>query len=110
MLSSVIRVDFIPPAVSGLAAPLGMMSAPGRTRELDLDLADLRADHDAKLLVSLVGDQELAYLKIQDLVERARSHGIEIRRFPFGDHSTPNSVADLSALVDAIIARAQAGD
>ena len=36
ILSDVIKVDFIPPTVSGLVAPLGMMAAPGCTRDLDL--------------------------------------------------------------------------
>ena len=36
------RVDYLDPMITGLAAGIGMMSAPGRDRSLDDDLEELR--------------------------------------------------------------------
>jgi len=95
--------------VTGLSGEIGMMSAPGLQRALASDLDELQERHPGMMLVSLVNDQELEYLRITDLVEQARTRGIEVVRFGFGDHSTPSSVDGLIGVVARILAAARGG-
>ena len=101
---SYLRVD-----ATGLCGAIGMMSAPGLHRSLELDLAELRDGHQCAVLVSLVGDQELQYLRIADLPARARDHGIDVIRFPIGDHSTPDSHHGVIVLVERLLGMARSG-
>src|SRR5689334_22249651 len=102
-------LSFLRPEVTGLPGTIGMMSAPGQRRALIADLDELRSEHRCTVLVSLTGDQELYYLGITDLRERAVEYGIELIRFPIADFSTPDSLTDLAALVDRIVAIARGG-
>lgn len=61
------------------------------------------------LLVSLVGDQELALLKIENLVEAAAAAHLPVRRFPIGDYSTPSNEESFAVLVDDIVTRLRGG-
>lgn len=103
------RVDYMPPAMTGLAAGIGMMAAPGQGRPQVEDLDELRHLHGASLLVSLVSKHELELLGIQDLAERATERGIVVLRWPFGDFSVPSDIAALHAPVDRILDTAARG-
>ncbi|KYG03455.1 hypothetical protein BE21_51555 [Sorangium cellulosum] len=103
------HVDYMPSEMTGLAAGIGMMAAPGRGRPLVEDLDELRRLHGADLLVSLVSDHELELLGIPDLVARATERGIVVLRWPFGDFSVPRDIAALHAPVDRILDTAARG-
>jgi protein-tyrosine phosphatase len=104
-----VHLDVLPPGSSGLTAPIVLLSAPGRFNPIDDDLRALVDRHSVVLLVSLVNDFELDALGAMDIADRARTHGITLRRFGFGDHSTPDSMDALSALVGEILAASRAG-
>ncbi|WP_437730140.1 phosphatase domain-containing putative toxin [Sorangium sp. So ce1335] len=95
--------------MTGLLAGIGMMAAPGQGRALVDDLDELRRLHGADLLVSLVGEHELDYLGIPDLVERAGERGLVVLRWPIGDFSVPSDVATLKEPVDRILDTAARG-
>src|SRR5262245_35646393 len=95
--------------VTGLRGVIGMMSAPGLHQSLVRDLEVLRDEHRYSMLVSLVGDQELDYLRITDLMESAREHGSECFRFPIADRTTAEWLDGVFALVDRIVAMARDG-
>lgn len=108
-----LRVDFL----SDTPGPgrIGMTFAPGKKdagwdRDLEADLERLARHHGATRLVSLIEDHELDLLRIPALVDRARAHGIEVERFPIEDLSVPVSLADLSRLVERILAAYRAGE
>lgn len=102
-------IAYLTSEVTGLSGVIGMMSAPGLRRALEVDLDDLRERHPGGMLISLVGDQELEYLRITDLVERGRERGLEVVRFPLGDRSTPDSLEELGRLVGRILAAMREG-
>lgn len=102
-------VHFLPPDVTGLLGFIGMTAAPGVHRALDIDLNELRDRHRTSMLVSLVGDEELKFLRIMDLAPRALAAGIETVRFPISDHSTPDSMDAFLGLIDRILAHTSLG-
>lgn len=110
-----LRVDWIDAARVGDGAPgrLGLTFLPGKhgpsfrypgrvyRRELERDLADLRADG-VGLLALLVEDHELARWGDPRIVERAAARGLTVRRWPMPDGSTPRDVAVMAALLREI--------
>lgn len=103
-------LDLLPAAETGLGAPLGLMSAPGARRALAEDLAELRDAYGCALLVSLLGEHEIAIRGLLDLAEQAKAQRIEVIRFPIGDFSTPDAPEDLFPVVERILATTQRGD
>jgi protein-tyrosine phosphatase len=97
------------PALTGLPAPLYLMSAPGVAGPLDDELDDLRDLHGVALIVTLVGEWEVDFLGLRDLEHRAHERGIEALHFPIAPFSTPASPEALRSLVDHILAVARAG-
>lgn len=96
-------INYLPFDLTKLPGAIGLMSAPGRERELAADLDRLVETHGCVLLVSLVSDHELGLLRIVDLPERSAERGIRLLRFPFGDFSTPDSVEEVMELAAEII-------
>jgi protein-tyrosine phosphatase len=105
-----IQLDALPPEVTRLKGRIGMMSAPGLFRSLREDLDDLRDEHDARLIVSLVTEEELGILGIDALVEQAEARGIETLRFAIVDQSVPKAPKELVAVVERILAAAGRGE
>lgn len=113
---SPLRVDFLPDPALGLTGRLGMTLAPGKKswncdRDLAQDLAALRNQFHADVLVSLLEDFEYRDLKILDLAERARAVGIESCRLAIPDGGTPASgeMPRFRELVDGILAFLSSG-
>jgi protein-tyrosine phosphatase len=102
-------VNFLTSDVTGLPGSIGMMAAPGVNRDLDRDLDALREKHKASLLITLVGDHEIEFLRLTDLRERAAARGIEALRFPIIDGSVPASMEAFIDLVRRILAEAEQG-
>ncbi len=118
--SDPIRVDFLAAAHLGDAAAgrIGLTIAPGKRdrarhwdRDLTADLARLRTDHGAHVLVSLMEDHEYAMLQIPELQARAEAAGLDVRRFPIRDVDAPKAaqMAEFATLVDNIVEAARAG-
>ncbi|HEX7499666.1 MAG TPA: hypothetical protein VF524_05095, partial [Polyangia bacterium] len=114
--SSPLHVDFVPDPALGLRGRRGMTLAPGKKdwncdRDLAQDLTALRNQFHADVLVSLLEDFEYRDLKIADLASRARELGIEPRRFPVPDGSTParQDMPQFRELVDGIVASLESG-
>lgn len=101
------RVDYLLPDLTGFPVKIGMMRAPAATT-LDAILAALAGEHRVSLLVSLIGDVELDALGLRDLVQRAEAAGIEVVRFPIDGFCTPSSMRDFIALIERILAAAEA--
>lgn len=103
-----IYVDFLPADPAAGPGRIGLTIAPGKQasgidgqwrRDLDMDLARLRSEYDAGVLVSLCEPQELAFLKIAELHARARAHGIAVEPFPYADGGVPSALSELGALL-----------
>jgi protein-tyrosine phosphatase len=93
-----------------------MTLAPGKKdwycdRDLLQDLAALRNEFHADVLVSLLEDFEYHDLKITDLVSRARELGIEQRAFAIPDGSTParEDMPRFRELLDGVVASLESG-
>lgn len=105
-----IRVDWLP---DHLTAPghIGLTFAPGKRgasnhgprweRDLRVDLARLRRQERADLLVSLVEDAELHSFGIADLLTEARRVELDVWRFPIRDLGIP-PLPDARRLVAAL--------
>ncbi|MBK8251084.1 MAG: cyclin-dependent kinase inhibitor 3 family protein [Polyangiaceae bacterium] len=102
-------IDYLPGDPTKLPGAIGVMSAPGRERELAADLDELAERHGCVVLVSLVSDHELGLLRIADLPERSAERGIRVIRFPFGDFSTADSIEEVMSLTTEIIRVARRG-
>jgi ADP-ribosylglycohydrolase/protein-tyrosine phosphatase len=73
-------------------------------RDLDADLARLRAEYRAGVLVSLVEDHELTKLGIAELPACAAKHELHLVAFPIPDAGVPSSPSEAVALVETILA------
>ncbi len=113
-----IRVDFLAPADVGLPGRIGLTFAPGKKdrfgpwdRDLDADLQRLREHYKVDRLVSLMQAHEYDMLQIANLVERARAHGIAVRRFPIRDVSAPpaRAMTRFIRMIEAIVDDVRAG-
>jgi protein-tyrosine phosphatase len=113
-----IRVDFLAAADVGLPGRIGLTFAPGKKdrfgawdRDLDADLQRLRDHYKVDRLVSLMQAREYHMLHIGDLVERARAHGIAVRRFPIHDVSAPpaRAMTRFIRMIEAIVDDVRAG-
>jgi protein-tyrosine phosphatase len=111
-----IRVDWLPNQAT--PGKVGITIAPGKhsasrysgghwERDLDKDLRELAAE--AHVLVCLLEKQDLARLKIPNLVERAAAHGLEVISFPIRDVSVPPEHSSVHQLVTALRDRTLAG-
>ena len=114
--TSPLYVDFLPAEALGLPGRIGLTIAPGKRddfalwhRDLEADLARLRAHYDAHLLVTLVEEHELQLLGIRELRERAEAHGLASEWFPFEDGGVPPSEPGLGALVERSLGVVRAG-
>lgn len=114
-----IRVDFLPDDAGLGPGRLGMTFAPGKKasggaglweRDLDMDLARLVDEYDARLLVSMLRKSEYALLRIEDLADRAAAHQLDFHAFPIEDGGVPSSVASVATLVQMILERVRSGD
>lgn len=106
-------IDFLPPDLTGLGAPLGLMSIPGYQRPLEDDLAELRDQHRCSTLVSLVEDFELSQVasrKLGDIVAMGRGIGLDVVRFPVRDHDVPTDHEALSKVIDDVRAGLARGE
>lgn len=114
-----LRVDFVDAAELNLPGRLGMTFAPGKKqrdaltghwdRDLDADLARLRDEYGADLLVSLMEEHEYEELRIAGLRERARDYGIEMLWFPVRDTSCPESEEEFDKVVTRTVAALRDG-
>jgi protein-tyrosine phosphatase len=116
-MTNAICVDFLDEGDSGLPGRIGMTIAPGKKadgwwdRDLDTDLARLRAEYGCDLLVSLMEDDEYRWLQIEDLFVRAPAHGIAVLRFPIEDACPPRAgeMPQFIELIGQILEAARAG-
>jgi protein-tyrosine phosphatase len=111
-------VAWVPlPAVLG---KLGIGMAPGRSdrtadaawaRDLHADLRRLRHVHKAQTLVTLLTDDEIRTLGIDELADAVAAHGIEHLRLAVEDGTAPTAEQEDAAmkLLHAIVQRLQDG-
>ena len=80
-------------------------------RDLHADLRRLRHVHRCDVLVSILSDDELAWLGIADIAEAVAVHGIEHRRLQVRDGTAPapEQEDEVLALVDDLRERLHAG-
>ena len=107
-----IEVSWLPVTVGTQGGRLGVIFAPGKhapstlgrpwARNLDTDLDRLRHHHGVDLLVSLVEDWELEWLKIGALCSAAEARGIAVLRHPVVDGSTPQRTEALQVVQQAV--------
>jgi protein-tyrosine phosphatase len=107
--TSPIQVAFLaPPSLPGR---IGMTFAPGKhqagktatwRRDLGLDLARLRGEFGAGVLVCLLEAHELAQVKIGALPGAAWECGIAFWHFPVADTRVPRSLEATACLVEQI--------
>lgn len=106
-----IRVDFLPRHLLGAPGRIGMTFAPGKKdrgqsglwdRDLDADLARLVDVYEARVLVSLMEDGELADVGLADLASRVTGR-LALRRFPFRDAGIPASMAQAEEIVSCVL-------
>lgn len=109
-ITSPIRVDFLPADFTPPGGRLGITIAPGKktpsrgglwVRDLELDLAALRNEHQADVIVTLLEEREMARLGIPDLLAQVKHHGMESIWLPIPDVSTPASVGHARLAVAA---------
>lgn len=103
-------IHFVPPELSGLKNPIGMMCAPGLRRPLEHDLDELLKVHQARLLVTLVSPPELDTLHLRRLPEELKKRHIEPLYFPIDNFGTPDSLKKLDALVSRVLNTANSGN
>lgn len=116
--SDPIEVAWLSEVVGTRGGQLGLTFAPGKhapstlgrpwARDLTLDLDRLRQHHQVDVLVSLVEEDELAWLQIADLVSTAEAHGIAVVRHPVVDGGVPEPSA-ATATVAAAVTLARSG-
>jgi ADP-ribosyl-[dinitrogen reductase] hydrolase len=110
-----LRVGWL--SVPGGRGRLGVTLAPGKhatsafgaawQRDLDTDLAALSAEG-TQVLVSLLEDEEAAFLRIPTLFSAAAARGLEVCRLPVPDGGVP-SLPAARELVARIVGRLAAG-
>src|SRR5512137_1797030 len=112
MPDSSIRVDFLPPESHGLPGRLGLTIAPGKWRPgLDHasdalvrdDLARLRDQYGAKVLVTLLEEFEMKRLAIPELLPVARRMRFRVLWFPIPDVTAPADLPATAKLVGQIV-------
>ena len=116
---SPLRVDFLPADAATWPGRVGITIAPGKRypgieglweRDLDVDLARLREEYGASVLVPLCEEDELARLGIGDLVVRSEAAGLSVLAFPFPDGGVPESTAAATAVLARIAEAARRGE
>jgi len=116
--TSPIQVAFLdPPALPGR---IGMTLAPGKhqaagitanwRRDLGLDLARLRGEFGADVLVCLLEAHELAQVKIEALPGAAWEFGLAFWHFPVADVGVPRSLEATARLVERICGALRGGE
>ena len=116
-MTKAIYVDFLDPGDTGLSGRIGMTIAPGKKadgrwdRDLDADLIRLQEEYACDLLVSLMEDDEYRWLQIEDIFNRAPTHGIAVVRFPIKDVHSPRDgeMLQFVELTGQILEAARAG-
>jgi len=113
-----IQVAWLPVDVGARGGRLGLTFAPGKhapstlgrpwARDLAADLDRLREGHQVDVLVSLVEDAELDWLRIPHLVAQAEARGIAVLRHPVVDGDVPGHKA-AAATVQAAVSLARSG-
>lgn len=116
--SDPIQVAWLPVDLGSRGGRLGLTFAPGKhapstlgrpwARSLATDLHRLREGHGVDVLVSLVEDDELSWLRIPGLVAEAEAHGIAVLRHPVEDGGVPDPEA-ACCTVRAAVSLARSG-
>jgi len=111
-----LRIDWL--EQSGPGALVGLTFAPGKRcdsleglrweRDLGLDL-DVLVRERVTTLVCLMEDGELVRNGLGGLLDGAVAHGLEVLRLPIADLQIPAQIADVDALLDAIVDRVTSG-
>jgi protein-tyrosine phosphatase len=95
-----------------LPGRIGMTLAPGKChpgmhflwqRDLEKDLIRLQQEYSTHLLVTLLEAEEMPKLKIPNLIDRVKAHGMQSCWFPIPDFSTPDSMSELQQLIEKIL-------
>ncbi|HET7754291.1 MAG TPA: cyclin-dependent kinase inhibitor 3 family protein [Anaeromyxobacteraceae bacterium] len=114
-----IEIHFVSADAHGLPGRLGITYAPGKCgqgpyaswdRDLEKDLARLRHEYDAKVLVSLIEKFEMHRVSIPTLLESVKRAGMKSIWFPIPDVSTPHTVDAPIPVVNEIIEHLRDGD
>lgn len=110
-----IRVDFLPAEACPVPGRIGLTLAPGKKddsweRDLEADLERLHGTFGASVLVSLLGNPELAELGIADLGWIAHTRGIRTWQLPVVDGGVPEAAEHVMRLVRGALAVLGAGE
>eukprot|EP00198_Chlamydomonas_reinhardtii_P002515 XP_001691851.1 predicted protein [Chlamydomonas reinhardtii] len=115
-----LEVSFLPPATSPVTGSrLGLTVCPGKhilsrdgtlfCRDLGADLKRLREVHGADVVVALLPEAELRYLKVRDYASAVAAHGMEYLHLPIVEMAAPPDLQQAAALVDMVVERIGAG-
>ncbi len=116
--NSPIVVDFLDADTLGLPGRIGLTIAAGKRdparnwdRDLGADLARLRSEYRADVLVSLMEEHEYRMLQIVDLRANAAATGMEVRWFPIVDVAVPRAsqMAEFTTLISELVEAARTG-
>jgi protein-tyrosine phosphatase len=115
-----IIVDFITPEFGKLeAGKVGITIAPGANhehgnviwqRDLKIDMARLKTEMQANVLISLVEDFEFENLQITKLPEIADEFEIKLLRYPLVDAETPKNFDTMNLITKTIQQNFEAGN
>lgn len=110
-----IRVDFVPAGACPLPGRLGLTLAPGKKddaweRDLAADLERLHESFGTSVLVSMLGDSELADLGIANLARVAHTPGVRTWQLPVVDGGVPENAQQVVRLVRGTLAVLGAGE
>jgi protein-tyrosine phosphatase len=111
-------VAFLPQQAHGLPGRIGFSPAPGRwphdsrlepAQRLGADLACLRDTCGAGVLVTLLEEEEMGRIGLGDLLDGARSAGLETLWFPIRDDTAPSNIGEVAQLVGRVLEHLAAG-
>jgi protein-tyrosine phosphatase len=114
LLNTPLYVNWLPAGLIGYSGLIGITFAPGKKdgkweRDLEADLERIARVYGATLLVSLLEAHEYVFLATQREPEVARLFGMEFESFPITDMDAPKDLPATIALVQRLLAHAEAG-
>jgi ADP-ribosyl-[dinitrogen reductase] hydrolase len=113
-LTDPINIAWITRRTVGRRGRIGLTFCPGKVdfkweRNLDLDLARLKRHHRIDVLACLLEDHEFTLLKVPNLLQRAKAHGLRVLHFAVPDGGTPTDDQAFRRLVSRILRDIRAG-
>ncbi|GFR40923.1 hypothetical protein Agub_g1579 [Astrephomene gubernaculifera] len=114
-----IDVSWIPPCEGASGGRLGLTYCPGKhitarngvqyARDLRADLSRLKQEHGVHVIVCLLPDAELRYLRVRDYAAAVAAHHMTYMQLPIIEMAPPDDMQRACALVEGVVEQLQAG-